>query len=134
MANNSLVLSTFLKQLDECLEDIILLYPTQTARDSRFLKCKMYFDALKKSNPRLMIHVWKTRVNEKYRTQIDAKNVNFFIEELDYRQEAPQSYDDEVESALEDMRWTIRQMSEDNIEKCMRYIQNLCKLADLYQL
>ena len=80
-----------------------------------------------------MIHVWKNRVNEKYRAQIDAKNVNFFVEELDFKAEAPKSYDDEVETALEDLRWTIRQMSEANIEKCMRYVQNLCKLADMYQ-
>jgi hypothetical protein len=133
MANNSLVLSTFLQQLDECLEDIIVLYPNQTAKDSRFLKCKMYFDAVRKTNPRLMIQVWKTRVNEKFRAQIDAKNVNFFVEELDFKSEAPKSYTDEVETALDDLRWTIRQMSETNIEKCMHYVQNLCKLADLYQ-
>ena len=133
MANNSLVLSTFLQQLDECLEDIIILYPSQTAKDSRFLKCKMYFDAVRKTNPRLMIQVWKVRVNEKFRAQIDAKNVNFFVEELDFKSEAPKSYTDEVETALDDLRWTIRQMSPTNIEKCMRYVQNLCKLADLYQ-
>jgi hypothetical protein len=133
MANNQLVLSTFLQQLDECLEDIIVLYPTQTAKDSRFLKCKMYFDAVRKTNPRLMIQVWKSRVNDKFRAQIDAKNVNFFVEELDFKKEAPKSYDDEVDSALNDLRWTIREMSEGNIEKCMRYVQNLCKLADMYQ-
>lgn len=134
MANNGLVLSTFLKQLDECLEDIILLYPTQTSKDSRFLKAKMYFDALKKGNPRLLIHAWKVRINEKFRAQIDAKNVNFFVEELDYKKEAPISYTDEVDTALNDLRWTVRQMSESNLEKCLKYVQNLCKLADMYEL
>jgi len=134
MANNALVLSTFLKQMDECLEDIILLYPTETARDSRFLKCKMYFDAMKRGNPRLMIQVWKIRINEKFRSQIDAKNVHFFVEELDFKKEAPKSYTDEVDTALNDLRWTVRQMSEDNLEKCLKYVQNLCKLADMYQL
>lgn len=133
MANNSLVLSTFLQQLDECLEDIITLYPT-TTKDSRYLKCKMYFDTLKRGNPKLMIQVWKNRVNDKFREQIDAKNVNFFIEQVDYKKEASESYTDEVDKALNDLRCTIREMSEDNIEKCMKYVQNLCKLADLYQL
>lgn len=132
MNQNSLVLSTFLKQMDECLEDIILLYPNET-RDSRFLKCKMYFDALKHGNPRMMIQVWKTRVNAPYRAQIDSKNVAFFIE-MDYKKEAPMSYTDEIDTALNDLRWTIRQMSETNIDKCLQYIQNLCKLADMYQL
>jgi len=134
MTNNALVLSTFLRQLDECLEDIIILYPKETARDSRFLKCKMYFDAVRKSNPRLMIQVWKERVNEKFRARIDAKDINFFVEELDFKSEVPGSYTDEVDTALNDLRYTIRQMSETNIEKSMRYVQNLCKLADMYQI
>lgn len=129
---NSLVLSTFIAQLDECLEDIIAIYP-ETARDSRFLKCKMYFDALKKGNPRMMIQLWKTRVNDVYREQIESKDLNFFID-MDYRKEAPASYTDEIDVALNDLRTTIRELSQENIDKSMRYIQNLCKLGDLYQI
>lgn len=131
MANNSLVLSTFIKQLDECLEDIIKIYP-DTARDSRFLKCKMYFDALKKGNPKMMIHLWKTRVNDVFRDKIDAKDLNFFIE-FDYRKEVvASSYTDEIDVALNDLRSTIRVLSQENIDKTMHYIQNLCKLGDMY--
>ena len=133
MANNSLVLSTFIKQMDECLEDIITIYP-DTARDSRFLKCKMYFDALKKGNPKMMIQLWKTRVNDVFRDKIDAKDLNFFIE-FDYRKEVVAgSYTDEIDVALNDLRATIRVLSQENIDKTMRYIQNLCKLGDMYQI
>ena len=130
--NNQLVIGTFIKQLDECLEDILAVYP-ETVHDNRFLKCKMYFDTLKKTNPRLLIQVWKVYVNEKFRKQIDAGDLNFFAER-DYREDTDRAKDTEVESAINDLRTTIRTMSEENINKSMKYIQNLCKLSDLYEM
>jgi hypothetical protein len=129
MAHNKLILSTFISQLDECLDDMLKTYPT-TATDQRFIKCKMYFDTLKKTNPRTMILAWKKFVNERYREQIDAKNIDFFIHK-DYSEEVS-DYDNVVEGAINDMRETIMQMSESNKETSMKYVQNLCKLGDLY--
>lgn len=129
--NNSIILSTFVKQLDECLEDIITTYPENCKVDDRFLKCKMYFDALKRANPRLMIMTWKTMVNERYRAQILAGDVDFFIKK-DYQDDAAEYYNETVESAINDLRTTIRNMSPANITTSMKYIQNLCKLGDAY--
>ena len=126
-----MILSTFIKQLDECLEDILRTYPNLESTSDKFLKCKMYFDALKKSNPRLMITTWHAWVTEKYRVQIDSGDINFFVEK-DYRVDAKELYSSAVESAINDLRETIQTMSPENITKSMMYIQNLCKLSDLY--
>jgi hypothetical protein len=134
--NNSLVLKTFIKQLDECLEDIITAYPELPNTDKRFLKCKMYFDALKKSNPKIMIISWKEHVNKKYRKQIDEGNVRFFVEtdleQIAKENAVEQYFTNEVENAINELRQTIRQMSPANIDASMKYIQNLCKLTDHY--
>lgn len=133
MSNNSLVLATFIKQMDECLADVIRVYPNICKTDARFLKCKMYFETLKQTNPRLMIITWKMKINDKYKDQILAKDVNFFVQK-DYQEDAPELYNSAVESAIQDLRTTIRSMSDENVETAMKYVQNLCKLADLYSV
>jgi hypothetical protein len=134
--NNSLVLKTFIQQLDECLEDILRAYPELPTADKRFLKCKMYFDALKKSNPKIMIISWKEHVNKKYRKQIDAGDVRFFVEtdleQIAKENAVEQYFTNEVENAINELRQTIRKMSPANIDASMKYIQNLCKLTDHY--
>lgn len=127
--NNSLVLSTFIKQLEECLEDISNTYN----EDSRFLKCKLYFNTIKLANPRILITTWKSMINEKYRIQIDTGDVNYFIEK-DYKDDAPDYYNNTVDNAIQDLRIMIRNMSPENISVSMKYVQNLCKLGDLYTL
>jgi len=93
----------------------------------------MYFETLKQTNPRLMILTWKAKINEKYKEQILAKDVNFFIQK-DYQEDAEEYYNSTVESAIQDLRTVIRSMSQSNIETAMKYVQNLCKLADLYSV
>jgi hypothetical protein len=133
MSNNSLILATFIKQMEECFQDVIRVYPDICKRDARFTKCKLFFETLKMSNPRLMIVTWKTCINEKYREQILGGDVMFFVTK-DYRDDAPDHYDSTVENCIDDLRTTIRTMDTANVETAMKYIQNLCKLADLYSI
>ena len=133
MSNNSLVLATFIKQMEECFQDVIRVYPNICRTDSRFTKCKLFFETLKLTNPRLMITTWKNKINEKYREQILKGDIMFFVEK-DYREEAPEYYDSTVENCIDDLRNVIRSMDSTNVETAMKYIQNLCKLADLYNL
>lgn len=127
--NNQLVLSTFIKQLEECLEDISNTYK----EDSRFLKCKIFFNTMKITNPRLLITTWKTMITDKYRDKINAGDVQYFIEK-DYKEDAPDLYNNTVDNAIQDLRIMIRSMSQENIDVSMKYIQNLCKLSELYNV
>jgi hypothetical protein len=123
--NHPLVLSTFISQLDECLEDISKVY----SEDARFIRCKMYLDTLKKSNPRMIITTWKTQVTDKYEEHILAGDIDFFLNK-DYTQET--GYTPTMDQALQDLRKAIQTMSEENKTKSLQYIQNLCKLSKLY--
>ena len=133
MSNNSLVLATFIKQMEECFQDVIRVYPNICKTDGRFLKCKVFFETLKVTNPRLMITAWKNKINEKYREKILNGDVMFFVEK-DYRDEAPEYYNSTVENCIDDLRTVIRGMDSANVGTAMKYIQNLCKLADLYNI
>jgi hypothetical protein len=124
--NHPLVLSTFITQLDECLEDISKVYSS----DARFIRCKLYLDTLKKTNPRMIITAWKTHVADKYEERILAGDIDYFLNK-DYTQELPM-YNPTIEQSIQDLRKAIQSMSEDNKNKSIQYIQNLCKLSKLY--
>lgn len=124
--NNSLVLSTFISQLDECLTDIATVY----SDDKRFIRCKMYLDTLKQTNPRMILTTWKTMVTDKYDDQIQKGDVSYFLEK-DYKEELP-VYNPTIDQAIQDLRKAIHEMSDGNKEKAIQYIQNLCKLSKLY--
>ena len=124
--NNSLVLSTFISQLEECITDIYGIYST----DKRLIRCKMYFDTLKQTNPKMIITTWKTMVTDKYDDQIQKGDVSYFLDK-DYKEELP-IYNPTIEQAIQDLRKAIREMTNGNKEKAIQYIQNLCKLSKLY--
>jgi hypothetical protein len=127
MSNNPLIMATFLKQMDECLEDISKTYST----DTRFSKCKLYFETMKRTNPRMIITTWKTMVTDKYDAQIQEGNIEYFLEK-DYAEDAQDLYTPTVDSTIQELRTTIKKMSPENKEVSLKYLQNLCKLSKLY--
>jgi hypothetical protein len=132
-SQNKMVLKAFIKQLDECLEDIQTAYPNIMKTDARFVKVVTFMDTLKMSNPKLIVTTWKDKVNTKYKDKIFEGDIKFFLAKDDYKNEAsPEYYTEETETVINDLRRTITEMSPVNIQQCMRYIQNLCKLADMY--
>ena len=131
-SQNKMILTAFLAQFEECLQDIRACYPDIMKSDPRFCKVVAFFDTLKGSNPRLIVLTWKEKVNRKYKDRILAGDVEFFLEKTDYREDAPDLYTEETEKVINDLRTTIRAMSPVNVAQCMKYIQNLCRLSDMY--
>jgi hypothetical protein len=126
--NNTLVLSTFIKQLDEWLEDITLCYKPN---DARFIKCKLYFETIKQGNPKLLITLWKSKITIPYKDQILEGNIDYFLNK-DYKEDISSNYNDTIDNAIQDLRKVIRTMNQENIQMSVKYIQNLCKLSELY--
>jgi hypothetical protein len=128
MSNNSIILSTFIKQLDECLDDISNSYK---AKDARFIKCKLYFETIKQTNPKMLIQLWKTHITLPYKDKIYAGDIEYFLNK-DYKEDIGAKYADTIETAIQDLRKAIREMSQENIQVSLKYITNLCKLSELY--
>ena len=126
--NNTIVLNTFIKQLDEWLEDITKSYQPN---DSRFIKCKLYFETIKQGNPKLLITLWKSKITIPYKEQILQGNIDYFLNK-DYKEDMSSNYNDTIDNAIQDLRKIICTMNQENIQMSLKYIQNLCKLSELY--
>jgi hypothetical protein len=135
MSNKSIILKTFLKQFSEFLEDIVKIFP----HDKEIITAKVYFEGLKKVNPRLLITSWKVIVADNYEEQIINGDYNFFIEK-DYNEDIEEvakrrNWDDDysyINENIETLRSKIANESEYNKEMSMKYLINLTKLSKLY--
>lgn len=128
MSNNLLVIQAFFKHFDEFMQDILRVYP----ENKKYLKLKMYFDGVKKANPRILIMAWKTMITDLYREQIEKGDVEFFMDK-DYSTDVDWvNRKHKPEDSIEELRASVRQMSDENKNNAMRYVQNLTKIGDLY--
>ena len=128
MSNKSLVIQAYFKHFDEFMEDILRVYPD----NKKYLKLKMYFDAMKKANPRMLIMCWKTMITEPYREEIEKGDVSFFMEK-DYTEDLDWvNKKHNIGESVRELRASVRDMSEANTQKAMKYVQNLTKIGDLY--
>ena len=125
--NNSLILSTFIAQIDEYLDDISKTYSV----DNRFERGRLYLEGIKKSNPRMIITTWKSMVTDKYASQIEAGDIEYFLNK-DFTEDASGNYTPTIDSVIQELRSTVRRMSDENKAVSLKYIQNLCKLSKLY--
>ena len=75
MSTSSIISKAFNKHLFEFIDQVIKVFPEKpeivTSRD--------YLDTLKKSNPTIIIKVWKTSINDPYKQYIDEENIDFFL-------------------------------------------------------
>ena len=132
MASNAQILKTFGKQMEEFMEDMLVIFPN----DNVILRGKMYFEMMKKANPRFIIRVWKNRIASKYGEQIANGEFDVFIT-MDLSEDIvdnPADNKEEVVTHLQNMLSSILKMDEDNKNKAIKYVQNITKLSEMYQL
>ena len=123
--NNALIMSTFLSQIDECLEDVSKIYSS----DKRFVAARLYLDGIKQTNPKSILKTWKTRVTDKYYTEIEKGNIDYFIEN-DFTSE--DGYSQSIDAIVTELKESIKNMSPTNKDIMIQYLNNLCKLSNLY--
>ena len=132
MASNAQILKTFGKQIEEFMEDMLVIFPN----DNVILRGKMYFEMMKKANPRFIIRVWKNRIAAKYGQHIADGKFDIFVT-MDLSEDIidnPADNKEEVVTHLQNMLDSILKMDEDNKNKAFKYIQNITKLSEMYQL
>jgi hypothetical protein len=123
MINN--ILSVFNDHFTEFVNDIQAVFP----EDVDLLTAKNAILAIRKANPKLLVRVWIKYVSSPYKSEIEAGNIEFFINK-DYSSDlAVNDNADKIMQAIDRLRNPIKQMSAENQAKTMKYIQNLSKLA-----
>jgi hypothetical protein len=126
--NKSNVLSAFNTHLIELFKDINSIIPN----NMDLMAAETSLLAIKKANPRLVVTVWKHHIADKYKNDIIAGNISFFLEK-DYSEDLLDA--DEPSIILEKinlLRKPIQELGEENLNKTIGYLQNLTKLCELY--
>ena len=126
------LLKAFNNHFKEFMDDIISIFP----KDHELKTTKFFLDNILKVKPRMVIEVWKENILDLYKEQIEQGDLDFFINK-DYSNDVGMGINGNGETILnsiEKMRTKIRDMSDENKAKSVKYIQNLAKLCNLYYL
>jgi hypothetical protein len=123
MANN--ILTAFNEHFIDFVSDVQNVFPD----DPDILATKNALIAIRKANPKMIVKIWNKFIVGKYRPEIEAGNIDFFISK-DYSQDvSAASNSDKIMETINRLREPIRQMTPESQAKTMKYIQNLTKLA-----
>jgi hypothetical protein len=125
MSNN--ILSAFNDNFMEFISYIQNVFP----EDPDILTAKNSLLAVRKANPKMIVKIWNTFIVGKYKSEIEAGNIDFFINK-DYSGDISSAANsDKIMESINRLREPIRQMAPENRAKTMKYIQNLTKLSEL---
>lgn len=126
--SKSELLSAFNNHLTELVEALIEIMP----EDAELKTAQVSISTLRKMNPRLIIPIWKTYVLDNYEKQIEEGNIKFFLEK-DYAEDVKNEGNaKEILDKITIIKRRINELSKENTQKTILYIQNLTKLCKLY--
>ena len=129
MTSQSSILTAFNEHFVEFISDIQAVFPD----DVDILSAKNSLLMIKKANPKIIIKIWKTHIVDKYIDKIEKGDISFFINK-DYADDLSTTYfSNKIMEGIDRLRNPIREMTSENQQKTMKYIQNLTKLSTLYE-
>jgi hypothetical protein len=101
--------------------------------NTELVKSKVYFTTLKQANPTLIIKIWYQYIFVPYRELIEESNIDFFLDK-DYTEDLKYvPYAADVLRIIDtSIRNPIKEMDMENKEKCVKYIQIISKISEVY--
>ena len=120
------LIKVFNNHLLEFLDDVITIFPENTDIQTG----RTFIVGIKKVNPKKILDIWKRYVNDLYEKEISEGNMEFFLNK-DYTQDL-QYTTGNVIGIINDIKIQLRDTSKENQEKALKYVQNLCKICNLY--
>jgi len=122
------ILKGFNNQFDEFLDDVEILFPS----NGEIKKTKTGLLMLRKANPKMIINIWYRYVCEKYETEINNENIEYFLEK-DYSEDLQKNANaSQVLQGIDKIRAPLRQLDQDNKKQCLQYLKNLNQLSKIY--
>jgi len=120
----------FIKHFNEFIEDIESVFP----EDREIAVLKDFLELYSMVNKTALIYIWNSYVSIPYRREIEAKNFDFFIDkdwdhDLRYTNQK-----DAISNKLSHIKNCVRNMEDINKLKSLKYVENLIKISDLYNL
>jgi hypothetical protein len=128
MASQSNILSAFNDHFVDFISDVQSVFP----EDVDVLTAKNSLIMIRKANPKMIIKIWKMYIVDKYQEQIESGDISFFIDK-DYGNDLSKIENvGKIMEGIDRLRAPIKEMSQENQQKTMKYIQNLTKLSIVY--
>jgi hypothetical protein len=123
------ILTAFNDHFVEFVTDIQNVFP----EDHDILVAKNSLLTIRKANPRMIVKIWNTYIVGKYKDKIENGDISFFINK-DYSQDLLYANNpDKIIESIDRLRMPIKAMNAEDQSKTMKYIQNLTKLAAIYE-
>jgi hypothetical protein len=119
------ILVAFNDHFVDFVNDIQSVFP----EDGDILTAKNALMLVRKANPKMIVKIWNAYIVSKYKKEIEAGNLEFFINK-DYADDVSSVQNsDKIVESINRLRNPVKQMSIENQTKVMKYIQNLTKLS-----
>tara|TARA_B100000925_G_scaffold279921_1_gene250163 strand:- start:407 stop:784 length:378 start_codon:yes stop_codon:yes gene_type:complete len=121
----SSLLKAFNNHLLEFIEDVIRIFPENLDIKTG----KTFIEGVKRVNPKKIITYWRDNILNLYEEEISNSDITFFVNK-DYKNDV--GSEAQTLKVLEDIRKLVKNTSQENKDKAMKYIQNLTKICKLY--
>tara|TARA_B100000683_G_scaffold130619_1_gene127882 strand:- start:749 stop:1126 length:378 start_codon:yes stop_codon:yes gene_type:complete len=121
----SSLLKAFNNHLLEFIEDVIRIFPENLDIKTG----KTFIEGVKRVNPKKIITYWRDNILNLYEEEISNGDITFFVNK-DYKNDV--GTEAQTLKVLEDIRKLVKNTSQENKDKAMKYIQNLTKICKLY--
>lgn len=126
----STILTAFNNHFLEFLTDIQGVFPNNVD----ILTAKNGLIAIRKTNPKLIIKYWYNYICIKYSEEIKNGDFTFFINK-DYTEDLTDAdSSSKIIEAINRLKEPVTLMTTEDKDKVMKYVQNLSKLASLYEI
>ena len=126
--NKSDILGAFNNHISEFFNDVSIIFP-----DNNDIKLALTsLSTVRKMNPRLVISIWKEYIVDKYRSAIEAGNMDFFLDKNYTADVKDLGQAASILQKIDTLREPVREMGEHNLNKTREYMKNLTKICDLY--
>ena len=117
----------FCSQLIEFMDDIILVFPNNLDKKTG----RSFVVGLIKVSKKKLMGIWKTSIVDIYDEAIMKGDKDYFINK-DYSYDLGSGGTDKMMNIVEEIRLLIRNTSDENKDKAIKYLQNLSKICKLY--
>jgi hypothetical protein len=121
-------LQAFNLQFEEFVNDIGRVFPN----DNEIATAANALKKLRKANPKLIATAFNDYVNKPYGNHIHDNNLKYFLEK-DYTNDVGgATHGNEIIEKVNMLKVPISNMNSEEQKKVLKYLQNLCKLSELY--
>jgi len=128
MTDKSIVLRSFNNLFFEFLDDLQRILP----ENNEITYAITTFTTIRRANPTAIIKAWYKFVNIPYNAVIEQGDLTYFFNK-DYGEDlSTVRKSEEIMKMIDNIRKPIQEMNDVNQKHSLKYLQNLCKLSEIY--